>query len=49
VVIVKGSTQETLVYDKDGKFIKKIDAKQGTTSKKPSTTKKSTTTKKTVK
>lgn len=25
VVIVKGTTTETLVYDKDGKFVKKID------------------------
>ena len=29
VVVVKGTTQETLLYDKDGKFIKKIDAKEG--------------------
>lgn len=33
VVVVKGTTQETLLYDKDGKFIKKIVAREGTTAK----------------
>jgi hypothetical protein len=27
VVVVKGTTTETLVYDKDGKFVKKLPAK----------------------
>ncbi len=31
VVIVKGTTTETLVYDKDGKFVKKMAKKVGTT------------------
>jgi hypothetical protein len=30
VAISKGTTQETLLYDKDGKFIKKVIAKGGT-------------------
>jgi hypothetical protein len=34
VVVVKGTTSETLVYDKDGKFVKKVTAKSGTTEKK---------------
>ena len=34
VVIVKGTTTETLVYDKDGKFVKKMAQKAGTTVKK---------------
>ena len=29
VVVVKGTATETLVYDKDGKFIKKVTAKSG--------------------
>jgi hypothetical protein len=37
VIIAKGTTQETLLYDKDGKFIKKVTAKQGTTASKNST------------
>jgi hypothetical protein len=31
VVIVKGTTTETLVYNKDGKFVKKVAKKVGTT------------------
>ncbi len=34
VVIAKGQTTETLVYDKDGKFIKKVTEKAGTMEKK---------------
>jgi hypothetical protein len=34
VVVVKGTTTETLVYDKDGKFVKKVTATSGTTEKK---------------
>jgi predicted transcriptional regulator len=34
VVIAKGTTQETLLYDQSGKYIKKTGAKQGTVSKK---------------
>ena len=34
VVITKGTTTETLVYDKDGKFVKKATQKAGTTVKK---------------
>ena len=30
VVITKGTTQETLLYDKDGKFLKKLTVKAGT-------------------
>jgi hypothetical protein len=30
VVIAKGTTQETLLYDKDGKFMKKVTVKAGT-------------------
>ena len=37
VVIVKGKTTETLVYDKDGKFVKKLANKAAT---KPSKTRK---------
>jgi predicted nicotinamide N-methyase len=37
VVIVKGATSETLVYDKDGKFIKKVTQKVGTVEKNTST------------
>jgi len=33
VLIVKGTTQETLLYDKDGKFVKKIVKQTGTTGK----------------
>jgi hypothetical protein len=29
VVIMKGTTQQTLCYDKDGKFLKKMGAKAG--------------------
>ncbi len=29
VVVVKGTTQETLCYDNNGKFIKKMEAKAG--------------------
>lgn len=34
VVIVKGTMTETLVYDKDGKFVKKVTQKAGATVKK---------------
>ncbi len=34
VVIVKGSTSETLLYDNTGKFTKKVTVKSGTTAKK---------------
>lgn len=34
VVVVKGTATDTLVYDKDGKFVKKVTAKTGTTEKK---------------
>ena len=30
VVIAKGTTKETLLYDKDGKFMKKVTVKAGT-------------------
>lgn len=30
VVVVKGTTQETLCYDSNGKFLKKMGAKSGT-------------------
>jgi hypothetical protein len=33
VVIAKGSTSETLLYDKDGKFLKEENMKTGTTEK----------------
>jgi hypothetical protein len=33
-VVAKGMTQETLLFDKDGKFIKKVTAKEGTVGKK---------------
>ncbi|MGA2407816.1 MAG: hypothetical protein ABSF81_13860 [Bacteroidales bacterium] len=44
VVIVKGTTTETLVFDKDGKFIKKLAQKVGTTEKKVVKTTTTTTT-----
>ncbi len=34
VVIARGNTQETLLYDQLGKFVKKIGAKEGTSTKK---------------
>lgn len=34
VVVVKGATSETLLYDKDGKFLNKVTMKSGTTEKK---------------
>ncbi|TAL75408.1 MAG: hypothetical protein EPN88_03370 [Bacteroidetes bacterium] len=34
VVVTKGTTQETLCYDKDGKFMKKMAVKAGTVEKK---------------
>ena len=34
VVVVKGTTSETLLYDNTGKFVKKVTAKAGTTQKK---------------
>lgn len=33
VAITKGSTSETLVFDKDGKFLHKLTMKSGTTEK----------------
>jgi hypothetical protein len=33
--IMKGATTETLVYDKDGKFLKKSEANSGMSEKKP--------------
>jgi hypothetical protein len=38
VNIVKGTTHETLCYDKDGKFMKKMTAPQSATAKPASTT-----------
>jgi hypothetical protein len=35
VVITKGTTQETLVYDSTGKFLKKMEAKAGTAKPAP--------------
>ena len=34
VVVVKGTTSQTLVYDNAGKFVKKVEVKAGTTVKK---------------
>ena len=34
VIVAKGTTQETLLYDKDGKFLKKMALKSGTVQKK---------------
>jgi hypothetical protein len=39
VVITKGTTQETLLYANDGKFIKKVTAKEGTVAKTPAMSK----------
>jgi hypothetical protein len=33
VVVAKGTSTETLCYDKDGKFVKKITAKEGNVTK----------------
>lgn len=33
VVLVKGTTQDTLLYDKDGKFLKKLVKQDGTMTK----------------
>jgi hypothetical protein len=33
VLVVKGSAQETLLYDKDGKFVKKVVKQEGTVEK----------------
>jgi hypothetical protein len=38
VLIVKGTAQETLLYDKDGKFIKKVVKQEGTVEKPKSNT-----------
>ena len=38
VVIVKGTTQQTLLFDNTGKFLKKITVKAGTVQKKPAGT-----------
>lgn len=35
VIVAKGTTQETLLYDKDGKFLKKMELKAGTVAAKP--------------
>jgi hypothetical protein len=37
VEIAKGTTQQTLLYDKDGKFVKKIGAKEGLVEKQKTT------------
>jgi hypothetical protein len=34
VIVAKGTTQQTLCYDKDGKFMKKLATKVGTVEKK---------------
>jgi hypothetical protein len=53
VMVTKGTTHETLLYDANGKFVKKVVAQQGTvTTQKPmasSTEKKTTTTTQTKK
>jgi hypothetical protein len=33
VLVVKGTAQETLLYDKDGKFVKKVVKQEGTVEK----------------
>jgi hypothetical protein len=38
VVVVKGTTQQTLCYDSNGKFLKKMEAKAGTTKPGPKPT-----------
>jgi len=35
VVVIKGTTQETLCYDNTGKFLKKMEAKSGTAKPAP--------------
>jgi len=37
VAIIKGTTQETLLYDNDGKFIKKTSVKNGSVTKQEAT------------
>jgi hypothetical protein len=37
VAIAKGTTQETLLYDKDGRFLKKTGLKNGTVAKQETT------------
>lgn len=44
VVVVKGTTTDTLLFDKDGKFVKKLTVKTGTTEKKDNPPAKQTTT-----
>jgi hypothetical protein len=39
VVVVKGTTQETLCYDSTGKFLKKMEAKAGSAKPGPKPTK----------
>jgi hypothetical protein len=39
VVVTKGTTQETLCYDANGKFLKKMEAKSGMAKEAPKTTK----------
>jgi hypothetical protein len=43
VVVVKGTTQETLCYDNTGKFLKKMGTKVGTAKRAPKTTQQHTT------
>ena len=45
VVVVKGTTQETLSYDNTGKFLKKMGAKAGVAKPAPKPAPKPTTTK----
>lgn len=45
VVVVKGTTQETLCYDSNGKFLKKMGAKAGTAKPAPKPAPKPTDTK----
>jgi hypothetical protein len=45
VVVVKGTTQETLCYDSNGKFLKKMEAKSGTAKPAPKPEPKPATTK----
>jgi hypothetical protein len=45
VVVVKGTTQETLCYDSNGKFLKKMEAKAGAAKPAPKPAPKPTDTK----
>lgn len=44
VVVTKGTTTETLLYDSNGKFVKKLGAQGGSTEKPAATTKPASTT-----